>query len=129
MGTPVLILLVAAGGALGTWLRFLVAGAVHARTGAAFPWGTLVVNVSGSFALGLALPFLLAAPTDTGAPLRALLAVGCLGAFTTYSTFAWEAAMLVADGQRRRAAAYALASVGLGLVAVAAGHALAGHFL
>lgn len=109
----------ALGGAAGALARYGVGGWVHALTGAAFPWGTLTVNVVGCFALGLAMPLLqasLAAPET-----RAFVAVGLLGAFTTFSTFSFEAMTLVQDGQWLRAATYTFGSVGLGLVAVIAG--------
>jgi fluoride exporter len=115
----VLIIMVAAGGAIGTWLRYRVTAAVHARAGNAFPWGTLAVNVSGSFALGCMLPALMDTAADSA--LRAFLTVGCASAFTTYSTFAYEAAVMITERRHAHAVLYAAASVGLGLTAVAAG--------
>jgi fluoride exporter len=120
---PILLLAVAVGGALGTMARYGLGGYVHGRLGPTFPWGTLTVNVCGSFVLGLLLP-LLDRHAPAG-PLHAFLVVGCVGAFTTFSTFAWEAVMLLQDGARRRAAAYIGASVALGLAALVAGLAVA----
>lgn len=114
------------GGAAGAYGRYRFSGWVHVRTGADFPWGTLAVNLTGSFLLGLLLPLL-----DMQAPLTAVhgfLTVGCIGAFTTFSTFAYEAVMLIEEGQRLRAALYIAASLGLGLLSLAAGLWL-GHIL
>ncbi len=114
-----LILMVALGGALGAWARYHVAGWIYNRAGAEFPWGTLTVNVAGSFLLGILLPTLVSPPSMT--PGRAFVEVGCIGAFTTFSTFAFEAVTLIEAGQPRRAALYVLASLGLGLGAIVLG--------
>jgi fluoride exporter len=115
----VLVALVGVGGMAGTYARYRLGGAIHSRLGPSFPWGTLSVNVTGSFVLGLLLPVLGAHGPLTS--IRALIAVGFLGAFTTFSSFAYEAAMLVTAGERARAGTYAAASLGLGLVALIAG--------
>lgn len=109
----------ALGGAAGALARYGVGGWIHGLTGAAFPWGTLAVNVAGCFALGLAMPLLQASIATPEA--RAFVAVGLLGGFTTFSTFSFEAMTLVQDSQWARAAAYTFGSVGLGLVAAFAG--------
>jgi CrcB protein len=83
-----------------------------------WPWGTLVVNVTGSLALGLL--------HGTGAPAATVLGTGLVGAYTTFSTFARDAVALAERGQSRRVAAYVIVSVGGGVVAAAAGMALAG---
>lgn len=114
-----LLLMVGVGGLVGTWARYQIGGVVYARFGSDFPWGTLTVNVLGSFVLGLLLPLFDARAPLT--PLRALITVGCIGAFTTFSSFAYEAAMLISSGERRRAGVYAAASVILGLVSLVAG--------
>jgi fluoride exporter len=109
----------ALGGALGGAARYSLSGLVARRVGETFPWGTLAVNVIGSFALGLLLPVL-----DAHGPLtsiHALLTVGFLGAFTTFSTFAYEAVMLLQEGERARAGLYVCASLGLGLITITAG--------
>jgi fluoride exporter len=116
---PVLILAVGAGGMLGAWARFELAGRVYARTGADFPWGTLAVNVAASFLLGVLLPLLAAVEVPT--PVRAFAMVGCIGGFSTFSTFAYEAVMLVEGGEHGRALAYTVGSVAAGLVAVLTG--------
>lgn len=124
---PMLLLAIFAGGAAGTLARYGLSGAVYARLGSDFPWGTLSVNLAGSFALGIALP-LLGSQTPHVA-LAGFVTVGCIGAFTTFSTFAYEALMLLRHGELRLASTYVAASVGLGLLSIAAGLALARHLI
>lgn len=109
-------LLVALGAAMGAPARYLLDVLLRARFGAGFPWGTLLANVTGSFALGL-----LTGAGVGGAP-AALLGTGFCGAFTTYSAFAWDSTHL----PRRRAALNVAANLGLGLAAAAAGRTLTG---
>jgi fluoride exporter len=111
--------LLALGGAAGAVARYVVAGWVYQRTGAGFPWGTLAVNLIGSFLLGAVLTGL----TTSGwqVQLGALLAVGFLGDFTTFSTFSYETVMLARDRQWTRALSYVLASTALAVLAVVAG--------
>jgi CrcB protein len=116
---PGVLAAVAAGGALGAPARYGIALAITVTPGT-FPWGTFWINVSGSFALGLLLAVLLARfPGDRY--LRPFLATGFLGAYTTYSTFAVEADLLLHNGHVGVALAYAGASLGTGLGAAAAG--------
>ena len=89
------------------------------RSAGSFPWGTLVVNVLGSFVLG-AVTGLVVHHGFGGAP-RLWLATGLCGAFTTFSTFSWETARLIEDGEWGQAAANAAGSVLAGLMAAAAG--------
>ena len=105
---------VAVGGAIGSVLRYLMVAAVSA------PLATLVVNVAGSFAMGI-LFITLAARTS----LSPLLMTGVLGGFTTFSAFSLDAMKLWENGQTPQAVLYVLASVILSLVAVALGAALA----
>lgn len=112
-------LLVAAGGALGSWLRFCVGRAWLAAIGpsraGAFPWATLSVNVVGSMAMGLLVGGLArSGPTDEA--LRMLLAVGLLGGFTTFSSFSLEVVSLIQRAQPGLAALYMATSLGAGLV-------------
>jgi CrcB protein len=117
-------LYIAAGGAVGAVARYGLAGWVQDRAGFHFPWGTLLVNVLGSVLIGVALRYLEAAPAS--AEVRALVTVGLLGAFTTFSTFTYETVALIEDGAFGRAAAYSLGSVLLGVLAVYGGISAAG---
>jgi CrcB protein len=90
----------------------------HAR--GAFPWGTLVVNLSGCFLLG-ALFTLSTGRLDANPALRTALTVGFVGAYTTFSTFSLQAVRLTEDGAVGLAVSYVAASVGIGLLAAWAG--------
>ena len=107
---------IAIGSALGGVSRYLVGGLVQRASGAGFPTGTLVVNVTGSFLLGLFLRYGLETPTLTP-ELRAFLTIGFCGGYTTFSTFSYETAALLEDGEWSRAALYVGLSVGLSLIA------------
>lgn len=107
------------GGAAGAVARFAMATWVYRRTGTAFPWGTLVVNVIGAFLLGVVITGLAGSRLEL--QLGALVATGFLGDFTTFSTFAFESVMLTRDGERGRAVIYVLASTLLAILACAAG--------
>lgn len=111
------VLLVAAGAAVGAPLRYLVDRFVQRRGDSAFPWGTLTVNVAGSFLLGL-----LTGTNDRTITL--LVGVGFCGAFTTYSTFGYETVRLAEDGSRWYAALNVAVSLVAGLGAAVLGHAL-----
>jgi fluoride exporter len=104
-------------GALGALARYGLEGAVARRLPTSFPWGTFVVNTSGALVLG----FLLTLMTEqlTTAPwLRSALAIGFLGAFTTFSTLTYETYRLLEDGAVGFAAANLLGSMTAGLAAV-----------
>jgi CrcB protein len=116
-------LCVVLGGAAGAVARYALGGWVQARR-PEFPWGTLAINVSGALALGVLLPLLEAHPQ-----LRALLATGFLGAYTTFSTFSYEAAALLQGRDWRGAAGYVSATALLGLAASLLGWWLAHSFL
>ena len=105
----------ALGGALGTAARYGVAQVVHAAPGS-FPWPTFWTNLSGSFALGLILAVVLR-HFPPRRYLRPFVAVGFVGAYTTYSTFAVETVLLARDGHATIAFAYAAASLVAGLAA------------
>ena len=115
---------VAIGAALGGVARYYLASAIQQRVGPTFPWGTLVINVSGSLLLGVLMRYALATPT-VGSEVRAFLTTGFCGGYTTFSTYSYETATLLEDGQYTRAGTYALASVVLALVATFAGFMLA----
>ena len=115
-----MIWLVAVGSAAGGMSRYLVQAFVQRAAGTQFPVGTLVVNVTGSFLLGLIAWY----ATDSSVltpELRTLLTVGFCGGYTTFSTFSFEAVALLRDGEPARAALYIVASVALSIAAVVAG--------
>ena len=105
------------GAALGGLARYVIGSAVMQRFGGRFPLGTLVVNVTGCFLIGILLPML----TERGQPrpnLRLLLVVGVLGGYTTFSSFAWESFQAVDEGSRWIGFANVALSVILGYLAV-----------
>ncbi len=111
------LVMIGLGGFAGAIARYLVDGAVAERASGAFPWGTLVVNVSGSFVLGL----LFALSADRAvlpAEIRGPLLIGFIGAYTTFSTYMLESWRLVESGAIGLALFNILGSVALGLVAV-----------
>lgn len=109
------LLAVAAGGAIGASLRWLLAGAIQRASGSAFPWGTFAVNAIGSFALGFLFVYLIERSTY-GEIMRLLLTVGLLGAFTTFSTYSLESIRLLEQGALGLAAANVLGQVVLCLL-------------
>lgn len=111
---------IAAGGALGAVARFLVAGAVERWLGAEFPHGTLAVNVLGSFAMGVLIG-VSAAAWSPSPELRAAIAIGLLGGFTTFSTFSLDVAALTGRGEWAPAGIYIMASVFLSIGGLFAG--------
>ncbi len=113
--------LVAIGSGLGGVARFVVSVLVARAAGEAFPWGTLVVNVSGSFAVGV-LAQLLEVQQGAGWPaLWPLAAVGFLGSYTTVSSFSFQTLALARNGARSQAAMNVVLSLVLCLAAVALG--------
>ncbi len=122
------LLLVGVGSFIGGVSRYVVGRAIAAQLGAAFPWHTLAINVTGSLAIGLLAALLL----RTGEPAglaegtadvwRLLLMVGFLGGYTTFSSFSLELLTLLREGRAFAALGYALSSTMLGLAACAAGY-------
>ena len=104
------ILAVAVGGAAGSVARYLVVLGCARLWGTLFPWGTLTVNVAGSFAMGVVAALLLrfGAAAET---VRLLVMIGFLGGFTTFSSFSLDVVGLAQHGETGSAAAYALASL------------------
>jgi CrcB protein len=117
------ILLVGIGGFLGANTRYLLDQWVTNRWPMFFPWGTFIINLSGSFILGFFMAFAEQRPW-VSRETRLLFAVGFVGAYTTFSTYAYESLRLAQDGQMALAALYITASVMLGLIAIFAGFAL-----
>lgn len=111
---------IAAGGALGALLRFWVASGVAAWLGRDFPYGTLLINVSGSLAIGVVYVLLLER-FDVGVAWRLFLMTGLLGAFTTFSTFSLETLILIESGEHLKAVMNVLLSVVLCLAAASSG--------
>ncbi len=123
-----LIWYVAVGGAIGSVARLLLAGLIQIRSGAEFPVGTLLVNISGSILLGFLLRYALATP-EVSPELRAFLTTGLCGGYTTFSTFSYETATLLEEGGYRRAGLYIIVSVSVSLAATFIGFALAREVL
>ena len=113
-------------GSFGAIARYLVDAAVSDRVRGDFPWGTFVINVTGSFLLGVLSGLVLYQAMDD-LP-RVLIGTGFCGAYTTFSTFSFETVQLAERGQRSSAAIYLTASVVVGLCAAGAGLALAAAF-
>ena len=113
--------LVSAGAVVGTPLRFYVGRVVSERVGETFPWGTLVVNVSGCLAMGVAAAYAARHGLSGASYYWLLLATGFLGSYTTVSSFALQTLALARSGETRFAAGYIGLSVGLCLGAVTLG--------
>lgn len=108
---------IGAGAVLGANLRYAVTSWAAGRWGAELPYGTLLVNVSGAFVIGVLLA-LFAAQTSVDPLWRLFLATGFLGGYTTFSSYAWEALTLAQDGAWSRALLYVGGSNVLGLAGV-----------
>ncbi len=107
------------GGFLGANARYLLGGWMAARWGAGFPYGTFVINVSGSFILGVVMGLLeghLLSPT-----VRVAVGIGFVGAYTTFSTFTYETMRLIEDGSVLLALVNVFGSVAIGLAATVVG--------
>jgi len=118
---------VALGGALGASARYLVNVATMRLAGSGFPWATVIVNVAGSFLMGM---LVVALAKTSGTRHAPFLMTGLLGGFTTFSAFSLDTLTLYERGQPGVAAAYAAGSVVLSLAAIVAGiHAARGIWL
>jgi CrcB protein len=119
--------LIAIFGAVGTLARYGLQGVVQIRAGGAFPYGTLLINLTGCFLLGLIGQFtlnrMLISPDW-----RVAITVGFFGGYTTFSSFGWETAKMLEDGEWLRASTYVAASVFVGLFLSVAGIRLANRF-
>jgi CrcB protein len=121
-----LYLLIALGGALGSVMRFFLSGVVATHWGETFPWGTLAINVTGSFAIGFFSTLTgpdgrWFVPTEG----RQFFMTGICGGYTTFSSFSLQTLALANDGEWLRAGGNVVGSVALCLVAVWLGHLLA----
>ena len=119
-----LVLMVALGSATGGVMRFAISSLAQSRWPHGLPWGTLAINVLGSMVIGLLLRSSLDGP-GIAPGMRALLAVGFCGGFTTFSTFSWETAVMLREGEVASAALYTALSVTLSIAATFAGFRLA----
>jgi CrcB protein len=115
---------VALGSAVGGMVRYLLGGWVQEKAGTSFPLQTLLINVSGSFLLGLIQRYALEG-TALSPEVRTLLTIGFCGGYTTFSTFSFETARMLEDGDWRRAALYMGLSVVLSVSAAIFGVMLA----
>lgn len=118
-----MIMAVAAGGAAGSVARYVLMGRVGAWFGTAFPCSTLTVNILGSFVMGV-LVELFALKWSASQEVRALLTVGVLGGFTTFSTFSLDVVVLIERQQAALAALYVAASLVLSVAALFLGLAV-----
>lgn len=121
------LVLIAVFGAIGTLARYGLQGAVQIKTGSTFPYGTLLINLTGCFLLGLIGQITLnrmIVPPEW----RVAIAVGFFGGYTTFSSFGWETAKMLEAGEWLWATAYVAASVVLGLLLSVAGIRLANRF-
>jgi fluoride exporter len=121
------LLLIAVFGAVGTLARYGLQGMVQLRVDSAFPYGTLLINLTGCFFLGLIGQFTMnrmVLPPDW----RVAITVGFFGGYTTFSSFGWETAKMLEDGEWLRATAYVGASVVAGLLLSVGGIRLANRF-
>jgi CrcB protein len=117
------ILAIAAGGALGSVSRYLIAVRLYGWLGLALPYGTLTVNILGSFLLGVTLA-LVEERGALGPETRSFITIGFLGGMTTFSTFVFEGWNYTRDGEILRAGLYAALSLAGAFVAFTLGHAL-----
>ena len=121
------VLLIAIFGAIGTLARYGLQGFVQIRTSSTFPYGTLLINLTGCFLL--ALTYQLTVNRMIISPeLRFAVGVGFFGGYTTFSSFGWETAKMLEDGAWLPAAAYVGSSVVFGLLLSIAGIRLANRF-
>jgi CrcB protein len=122
-----LLTLVMLGGAIGTLARYTLGRWIGSQSWAeGFPWGTLVINVSGSFILGASSVIILERLPPEYQPLYLLVGTGFCGGYTTFSTFEWETFKLVRDGSWWLALGNVLGSVLVGFIGVVLGVVLAG---
>jgi CrcB protein len=119
--------LVAIGGAIGAALRYSAVVATARIMGTGFPMGTMIVNVAGSFLMGIAAVILLQRGQGTAAV--SFLMTGILGGFTTFSAFSLDALNLIEQGRTTAAATYVFGSVGLSILALFLGLVLARSIL
>ena len=121
------LFLIALFGAVGTLARYGLQGLVQTRTVSTFPYGTLLINLTGCLLLGF-LGQITLNRMLISSDLRIAIAVGFFGGYTTFSSFGWETAKMLEDGEWLRAATYVSASVVAGILLSAAGIRIANRF-
>ena len=121
------LLLIAIFGAVGTLARYGLQGVIQVRAGTTFPYGTLAINLSGCFLLGLIGQFTLNRMVISP-DWRVAIAVGFFGGYTTFSSFGWETAKMLEDGEWLPATTYVAGSVVFGLLLSVAGIRLGNRF-
>jgi CrcB protein len=118
------VVAVGVAGFVGALARYELEGLISDKTTGSFPWGTMFVNVTGSFVLGLLFALLVEGRVVVAPWLRTATMVGLIGTYTTFSTFTLETVRLAEDGSYVLAGVNAMGSLAIGLVAVYAGIAL-----
>jgi fluoride exporter len=119
---------VAIGGAIGSASRYGLTVAIQARAGTTFPIATMLINVTGSILLGFLMRYSVES-TALSVEMRTLLTTGFCGGYTTFSTFSYETARLMEEGDWTRAGSYILLSVAVSLLGTFAGFRLAQYVL
>lgn len=115
------LIYVAVGGALGSVLRYLLQNLIGVLTGKGFPYGTMCINILGSFAMGLLVGWLARTTPDNAQAIRLFIAVGVLGGFTTFSSFSLDAITLMQEGKTAAMVSYVLVSVFCALIGLLGG--------
>ncbi len=124
MSRAIVFAYVAIGGAVGSGARYALTLLVQSRSAGTFPIATLLINISGSVLLGFLMRYGLEG-TSVSPEVRLLLTTGFCGGYTTFSTFSYETARLLEDGEWSRGATYVAASVVVSLIGTFVGFALA----
>jgi len=114
------------GGSLGAVSRFIIGTLIAKRYSAVFPLGTFLINVTGSFLIGVLMMLFLNRPS-IDANWRLFVVTGVLGGYTTFSSFEWETFLALREGASTVAASYVIASVAFGLIGVWVGAMIANH--
>ncbi|MGH7001205.1 MAG: fluoride efflux transporter CrcB [Stellaceae bacterium] len=122
---PRALIAVGIGGGIGTILRYIVGSVFVQRLGPGFPWGTLFINVTGSFLIGVVAQLAATRSLEISPVVRIFAATGVLGGYTTFSTFSLDSIVLIGDGAAPLASAYVVGSVVAGLLAAYAGQVAA----
>jgi CrcB protein len=127
IGETLRLALIAIFGAIGTLLRYGIQVFTQVQTGGTFPWGTLLINLTGCFLLGLVGQTLMNRMM-VSPDWRMAITVGFFGGYTTFSSFGWETAKMLEAGEWLPATGYVTASVVIGLLLSVVGIRLANHF-